>query len=133
MSKRSATRLTVVLLLGAYLGGYGIARHENWIVHRAMFYTDAEHTRRVMDHAVWSGDFGTPMLAPKEATAQAAVAWLYLPIRYMETLVWRVVTPRGSEWPKRWHSRDDQAELPSEPASAGAGSEAAEPGRLSKQ
>jgi hypothetical protein len=107
MSKRSATRRTVVLLLGAYLGGYGITRHENWIIHCAMFYTDAEHKRRVADHAVRSGDFGTPMLAAKEATAQAAVAWLYLPMRCMETFVWRVIAPRGSEWPKRWRSPGD--------------------------
>lgn len=82
--------------------GYALARHSDWIVHRAGFYTNPDGRRLVSEHRVTYGDFGVPMLSPLGSTVQTMVVGVYLPLRVVETLAWHVMVPPGSEWPKKW-------------------------------
>lgn len=98
---KAATKITLIVTFCLlYAAAYGVARSENWLIHRAGYYSDASENRKVGGHYISSGDFGSSMLAPRISTAQGLATMFFWPATKAELVYWYLVEPSGSPWQK---------------------------------
>lgn len=95
-SKRNVAVFITIFLL--YSSAYLAVRSAHWLVHRTGYYSVISEGKKLDDHFVYQGDFGTPMLAPIISIAQGGAAILFWPAVQFELVYWRLVAPHGSPW-----------------------------------
>lgn len=84
----------MLIALAAYVLLYGCARHSRWFVHRVGFQTlDGEWV--VAQHRVATRDSG----AMGQGFYLDVAALLCTPLRWVETSLWYIAQPPGTEAP----------------------------------
>lgn len=84
--------LIAIVLLGAYLCGYGVARHRQLLVHRAAYANGKTDSHRI-DTGDWGNGFN-----PNSHLAQICY-WGFSPLRWIEAGYWHLRHPVDSPWP----------------------------------
>jgi hypothetical protein len=82
-----------------YLLGYLGLRESHYIVHRSIYYTDAEGVLRTSSHFVQTRAPGPEGPDLGTVLVQLGVAFIYLPPMVVERMYWLVTIPMDSEWP----------------------------------
>lgn len=97
MKTTSKIIITVTLCL-VYAAAYGTARNERWLIHRVGYFSNAGGHKKVAEHHISSGDFGSPMLAPRVSTAQGFANMFFWPAIQAELIYWNLAEPHVAAW-----------------------------------